>query len=261
MNRTLLCTWLGLADKNWPPDHYALAGLKLGDCDLKIIEQCVQERMARLRNYQLADPEEATEGMNRLAQAFIFLMEQASKNSQSSVTLTPPPKTVAKDDTAVERKTVVDWKATPPPIRQVTSAPLKPQPAVIEEASAPPAAIAAPAPVVADKPVTPTFLAPPAPPPYDYLAALAQESSHATRGIGTLPLLIERIEQTRGLLVAWDRLGKYVKLPSRKLANVSEEKDMPPEVERPRPASGRISALRGPARTARLSCGGFRASK
>ena len=28
------------------------------------------------------------------------------------------------------------------------------------------------------------------------------------------------------MLVAWERLGKYVKQPSRKLANVSEEKDL-----------------------------------
>lgn len=226
MNQTLLCSWLGLADKHWPPDHYALLGLKLGDCDLGVIEQRVQERMARLRDYQLAHPEEATEGMNRVAQAFIFLMEQASKNGQSSVILAPLSKPVAKDDTAVGHKTVVDWHGAPPPVRQKIPIPVEAIPTVQAEAPAAPTENAASVAAVAVKPVTPALTAPPAPAPFDYLEALARESSHATRGIGTLPLLIERIEQTRGLLVAWERLGKYVKLPSRKLANVSEEKDL-----------------------------------
>jgi len=55
---------------------------------------------------------------------------------------------------------------------------------------------------------------------------LAQESTPATRGIGTLPLLIERIEHTRRLLTAWQRAGKYLQNPTRQLASRAEEKDL-----------------------------------
>src|SRR5437870_4426300 len=77
MNTKVLCTWLGLPD--WPPDHYALLGLKPGDNDAARLEQTVHERMARLRCYQISYPEEATEGMNRLAQAFICVSEALAK--------------------------------------------------------------------------------------------------------------------------------------------------------------------------------------
>src|SRR5205814_4149608 len=79
MNREMICGWLGLAEKRWPPDPYALLGLNPTDCDGPRIELRVQERMAKLRCYQLSHPEEATEGMNRVAQAFICLIEAASK--------------------------------------------------------------------------------------------------------------------------------------------------------------------------------------
>src|SRR5436309_2710227 len=79
MNSKILCNWLGI--EGWPPDHYALLGLKPGEGDALRIEQRVQERMAKLRCYQLAHPEEATEGMNRVAQAFICLTEALAKRS------------------------------------------------------------------------------------------------------------------------------------------------------------------------------------
>src|SRR5262249_39855260 len=78
MDAKILCRWLGIAD--WPPDHHALLGLKPGEEDSARVEQRVHERMAKLRCYQLSHPEEATEGMNRLAQAFICLTEALSKS-------------------------------------------------------------------------------------------------------------------------------------------------------------------------------------
>ena len=227
MNQALLCNWLGLAEKHWPPDHHALLGLQRGDSDGAIIEQRVHERMAKLRGYQIVHPEEATEGMNRLAQAFIVLMEQASKNGSSIhlIASPPPAKEISKEDTGVARNTVIDWREAPPPVRQtpvVTMDPATTIPGsapVTTQTSAP----ATPAPA-APAPMVP--LAPPAAPAFDYLEALAQQSTHATRGIGTLPLLIERIEHTRRLLVAWLRLGKYLKQAKRKLASTAEEKDL-----------------------------------
>ena len=71
MNAELLRGWLGLAAADWPPDAHTLLGVKPGERDLARIEQKVQTRLAQLRCYQLSHPEEATEGMNRLAQAIL----------------------------------------------------------------------------------------------------------------------------------------------------------------------------------------------
>src|SRR5436190_246615 len=82
MNAKILCGWLGLVDKNWPPEPCVLLGLKPGECDLTQIERTVHDRMAKLRCYQLSHPEEATEGMNRVAQAFICLTEEAVRKTR-----------------------------------------------------------------------------------------------------------------------------------------------------------------------------------
>src|ERR1700687_3640928 len=79
MNQEMLCTWLGLPKTVWPPDPWTLVGLTRGEHDLPTIEERVQDRMTKLRHYQLSFPEEATEGMNRLAEAFVCLTEACSK--------------------------------------------------------------------------------------------------------------------------------------------------------------------------------------
>ena len=73
MNKEMLCTWLGLEKTAWPPDPWTLLGLPRGEHDLCAIEDRVQDRMTKLRHYQLSYPEEATEGMNRLAEAFVAM--------------------------------------------------------------------------------------------------------------------------------------------------------------------------------------------
>src|SRR5437879_2939457 len=79
MNKEILCTWLELPPTAWPPDPWTLLGLPRGEHDLGAIEDRVQDRMTKLRHYQLSYPEEATEGMNRLAEAFVTLAEACSK--------------------------------------------------------------------------------------------------------------------------------------------------------------------------------------
>ncbi len=79
MDPKIICKWLGI--EAWPSDHYALLGLRPGERDVSRIERQVHERMAKLRCYQLAHPEEATEGMNRVAQAYICLTEALSKTN------------------------------------------------------------------------------------------------------------------------------------------------------------------------------------
>jgi hypothetical protein len=247
MNQEMLCTWLGLSARDWPPDPYTLLGLKSGEADLPRIEQQVQERMAKLRCYQLSHPEEATEGMNRLALAFINLTEAATKASQrpapapAPATRTSPPvrRKVSKDtmqirpktagDTAVIDQTKMDWRLTPPPVRSPAAGDSNP------EAAAP----SAPAPVRSEA---------------DELAALihdlAWHSSEARTGLGTLPALIERIDQTRQLLTAWQRLGCHLRRQREKtdlkrwLATIRDVSEVyPPFVGHPGKPGYRIVAL------------------
>src|SRR5271157_3425368 len=81
MKHEAICAWLGLVPQNWPPDHYTLLGLEPGEPDVARIEQRVHERLARLRCYQLSHPEQATEAMNRLAQAFVCLTDPSAKKA------------------------------------------------------------------------------------------------------------------------------------------------------------------------------------
>ncbi|HYT95265.1 MAG TPA: hypothetical protein VEL76_41490, partial [Gemmataceae bacterium] len=162
MDHELLCNWLGLATKTWPPDHYTLLGLDPREADCAQIEQRVHEQLARIRCYQLSHPALATEAMNRLAQALLCLTDRDARKAYDAQVLpnrlprveNPPPVRALKPktqavtrtaqavvdqppaqaqtpassnvDTAVvpPKQTQVDWKdATPPPVRTVTPAP------------------------------------------------------------------------------------------------------------------------------------------
>ncbi len=228
MNQELLCSWLGLASKEWPPDHYTLLGLRAGELDLQRIERQVQERMAKLRCYQLSHPEEATEGMNRLAQAFISLTEAASKAARPAPPVrrkvTPPapqPRTNGKqsrppapakrpDDTAILNQTKLDWRLTPPPIRAASSAP----PAVEEPPEPPPVG----------KLVTPPPAAPAVDEAAEMIRNLACQSPEARTGLATLAAVIDRVDQTRVLLRAWQRLGIYLR---KKRLSAAENAELP----------------------------------
>jgi hypothetical protein len=45
-------------------------------------------------------------------------------------------------------------------------------------------------------------------------------------GLGTKQALYQRIRQTRRLLFSWERAGKYLRKPKRKLKNATEENDL-----------------------------------
>ncbi len=85
MSHELICEWLGLAAETWPPDHYRLLGLAPGESDAERIEQRVHERLEAVRHYQMAHPEQATEAMNRLAQAYVCLTDASSKRAYDAV--------------------------------------------------------------------------------------------------------------------------------------------------------------------------------
>jgi hypothetical protein len=81
MSHELIYSWLNLPAGNWPPDHYTLLGLEPGADDVARIEEQVQERLEKVRHYQLTHPEQATEAMNRLAQALICLTDPPAKKA------------------------------------------------------------------------------------------------------------------------------------------------------------------------------------
>src|SRR5438552_2311156 len=86
----VICDWLGVPPDQWPPDHYTLLGLQPGESRVERIEQQVQQRLERVRRYQLTNPEAATEAMNRLAQAFVCLTDAQAKRAYDSLLFGPP---------------------------------------------------------------------------------------------------------------------------------------------------------------------------
>jgi len=218
MNQEILCTWLGVPKSAWPPDPWTLLGLTRGELDLHLIEERVQERMTKLRHYQLSFPEEATEGMNRLAEAFVTLTEACSKKQAAEATASSAVKpsheaALAKDETSVSNNTKLDWRNQPPPVRQETAS--APELVVKDET--------APDRILVSKP----FVAPAKPLRRDIdpvlARELAEESDEATSSLGTLEAVILRVETTRRLLQAWEKIGKLLKAPSKRTSAKESE--------------------------------------
>lgn len=211
MKRELLCQWLGIPDPGnnqpWPPPPHVLLGLSVSCSDPGEVEAHVHERLTKLRNYQLSHPEEATEGMNRLAQAFVTMTDQCqkAKNGQHL------------QETSVRKKTSLDWEKAPPPVRAKSETKAA---ATTQTAIPIPPSIARTAPETKTSTVFQTGVV------IDPLVELAERSPEAVRGIGSLPALIERIDQTRQLLWAWQRAGKYLSASTRKLSRLSEKSDL-----------------------------------
>jgi hypothetical protein len=79
MSQELISTWLELEPGQWPPNHYQLLGLHPGESDANLIEERVHQRLDMVRRYQMMYPDQATEAMNLLAQAFVCLTDPAAK--------------------------------------------------------------------------------------------------------------------------------------------------------------------------------------
>ena len=66
MSHKLICSWLGLPEEIWPPDHYLLLGLEPGEGDAERIERHVhelwREPFEHLVN-RIYEPEPLPEGM------------------------------------------------------------------------------------------------------------------------------------------------------------------------------------------------------
>lgn len=90
----------------WPPDHYAILGLTPGPVDAADVEQRARERTERLRTYQLAEPDAATDALNRVAQALVCLTDTATKRTYDDARQKPasePPESANVDRRATYR--------------------------------------------------------------------------------------------------------------------------------------------------------------
>jgi hypothetical protein len=129
-------------------------------------------------------------------------------------------------------KTLLDWSSAPPPVRDPTAnvRPRLPPPVLLPappsapvngtaetEPAEPPTAIPVAIPVA--KPILQSI-------PVDTAFESARSAPEALRGLGTKRALYRRIAQTRKLLGAWDRAGKYLKTAKRKVQRPAEEKDL-----------------------------------
>jgi hypothetical protein len=249
MNQQLIHDWLGLPAVNGPVTYYTLLGLPPGESDLPRIEQRVHERLEKVRCYQLSHPDEATEAMNRLAQALVVLTNAESKKAYDAGlrTLAPPvpvratvTERVADSPSAVLRsrpksdrpaarpgaadsgaRTVIDLDTT-----TIPPAPLPPSSTVSLPSASSKSVNGKPAPAPKDEPFlleddpdTPILESAPADPVFE----TARSSPAAKRGLGTKRALYHRIANTRQLLWAWDQAGRFLKQPKRRVTRPAEE--------------------------------------
>jgi len=233
MSHDLICSWLSLPPGSWPPDHYTLLGLRVGETDSERIERHVQLRMEKVRVYQLAQPDLVTEAMNRIAQAFDCLRDPEAKQVYDARLLGPKSTPGAKRAAPVlAAKAPVSLAK--PAVETVAVQPTATLPAPAAPASRswpkPPDAPAAPASRSWPKPADtatgrddkrtldaiplPPSEEPVEPPPLPEEPAdpalEAARSGPARRGLGTKKALYQRIARTRQLIRAWVQAGKYL---------------------------------------------------
>ncbi len=246
MDHEPICSWLGLPPGTWPPDHYRLLGLEPGEDNAELIEQRVHERLDTVRRYQMMHPEQATEAMNRLAQAFVCLTESSAKKTydaqlgiavaaaQATAVAPPLPQTDTLD--WLSNPPPLDWPAekapaavvrTPPPRTVPVDPPPLPVAAVNYRTPPPPLRQPPPLPPLPPLPLAIVEAAPVAPPlePVDPLVEAAQ-SGPARRGIATKRTLYLRIARTRRLIRLWNELGKYLSSPKRRLSRSTDGPEM-----------------------------------
>lgn len=253
MSHEQICGWLGLPPGSWPPDHYALLGLPKGETDVQKIEERVHERLLKLRQYQLNQPDQATEAMNRVATAFACLTDAEAKKAYDRQLLSPTPLPIPDTPTPAPEPLVISpdepdplawlfgpWghapvpgeaPAAPPAVpREFSATALKavdwtkePPPPRVQVGQTPPAGTPA---------LTETAEAPSLEPAAEAarsaegITAAARYSRWARRGLGTQRQLYYRIAHTRELLWHWTRVGKYLGKPTKRLTRLSEATEL-----------------------------------
>jgi hypothetical protein len=242
MDHDLICTWLRLPPGTWPPDHYRLLGLKAGEDNAELIEQRVHERLDTVRCYQMMHPEQATEAMNRLAQAFVCLTEATAKKTyDAQLGIVAPAEPVAAAASPASQPDTLDWLSNPPYLNWSNEKPPlalpvgpPPLPSVVNYGSVSPPSPRQPPPLPTLPPLLPAvaeselptadvatapfaLLVPELEEPVDLMMESAQ-SGPARRGIATKRSIFQRIARTRRLLRLWNELGKYLSSPKRRLS-------------------------------------------
>jgi hypothetical protein len=242
MKQEVICSWLGLVPADWPPNHYKLLGLEPGEENVACIEHHVQERMARLRCYQICNPEQATEAMNRLAQAFVCLTDpQAKRRYDASLGIKRPrpesvPLSARETVVGAAPVTQVVWKASdpPPPVRAAPESTAGEAENIANQASPVTIEAITPRPVDESSGVTPAPVSSksssgcasgPLATYKGFTPALLQMLI-SRRGLGTKRRLYQRIRKTRLLLAAWERAGKYLRRAKRPLKDAAEEREL-----------------------------------
>lgn len=243
MGHDRICSWLGLPAGSWPPNHYVLLGLQPGEGDLVRIEEHVYERLVKVRHYQLNHPDQATEAMNRLAQAFTCLTDPAARKEYDASLSSPKhvePATEMAAPIAGPDADPLAWlfgpqNQLPSPMSTPFPAPATATPTVADWSKAPPPTRASAKTDVAGNgaptvPVPPAVVPPLPPPtiaaPADPVLETARSSAEARRGLGTKRALYQRVACTRQLLYAWDQAGKYLNQPRRRLTRLTEATEL-----------------------------------
>ncbi len=223
MKHDLICTWLELPVEDWPPTYYQLLGLPPGESNIALIEQRVQQRLEKVRCYQLAHPEQATEALNRLAQAYVCLTEPSAKQRYDAslcgggtiAVLELPRKPDVSTDTPVPGQIHLRDRSrnrsmpscTPPPLPALDSvAPpedlvvpgITPEPEELDDAA-----------IEATLPPLQSAEALPDRPPVCPLEEAAR-SRRARLGLCTRGGLLRRIQLLRQLLRAWNNIGRLL---------------------------------------------------
>jgi hypothetical protein len=121
MSHELIYTWLNLPPGSWPPDHYTLLGLEPGAEDVARIEEHVQQRLEKVRHYQLTHPDQATEAMNRLAQALICLTDPSAKKAYDLLLFGKHPEAAPAPAAVGAVPPAASPAPTPPPARSARS--------------------------------------------------------------------------------------------------------------------------------------------
>jgi hypothetical protein len=220
MSHELICSWLGLAAESWPPDHYRLLGLEPGESDVGLIEQRVHQRLDEVRRYQMMHPEQATEAMNRLAQAFVCLTEPSAKQAYDQTLLgarprvpPPPPPSTPRP----EPRDAIVWLWTP----GINGPGDVPPPPVRNTSPTPPPPVRVPPPPLPEPPVAENPPPPPPPQPASEPVDPVLESARSApvrKGISTRRALYRRIARTRHLLRLWHRMRKHLEDPHKPLS-------------------------------------------
>ena len=231
MNHQQICTWLGIPDATWPPDHYRLLGLEAGEPNIQRIEEQVHSRLEGVRRYQLTNPELVTEAMNRLAQAFVCLTDPAAKQAYDvelrgelgapAVAVEEAPAGLSWLHNASEDLVPLEDEPVPAvvePVQEFGEAYHNTKLAELPLDATPPD-------IVIPEGLPPNVAAAVATEKLDPAAAEAS-AAQARRGIGTKRTLYFRIARTRKLLAAWDQAGKFLAHPQRRITKPAEATDL-----------------------------------